>query len=153
MNRTTTAFEDVEDVQHAENVGGPWPDDFPANGMHKEAAHVLAMAIDKRWVQTIRAAAAGGMPLDGADAQEVEDPLATILRDYAGLEGLGRTGRVIRELVAEVRSARRERDEALAWKQAVIAEAVRLAEHDVAPMLIGDLQNAPAWSQAKSEQP
>ena len=84
---------------------------------------------------------------------EMEDPLATILRDYAGLEGLGRTGRVIRELVAEVRSARRERDEALAWKQAVIAEAVRLAEHDVAPMLIGDLQNAPAWSQAKSEQP
>ena len=30
-------------------LGGPWPDDFPANGMHKEAAHVLAMAIDKRW--------------------------------------------------------------------------------------------------------
>ena len=53
---------------------------------------------------------------------EMEDPLATILRDYAGLEGLGRTGRVIRELVAEVRSARRERDEALAWKQALQVE-------------------------------
>jgi len=32
-------------------LGGPWPDDFPANGMHKEAAHVLAMAIDKRWAR------------------------------------------------------------------------------------------------------
>jgi hypothetical protein len=44
---------------------------------------------------------------------EQEDPLATILREYAGLEGLGRTGRVIRELVAEVRKARAERDEAI----------------------------------------
>ena len=43
-------------------------------------------------------------------------------------------------------SARRERDEALAWKQTVIAEAVRWAERDVAPMLIGDLQNYVAAS-------
>lgn len=50
--------------------------------------------------------------LEAEDAiYEDEDPLATILRDYAGLEGLGHTGRVVRELVAEVRSARRERDE------------------------------------------
>ena len=43
-------------------------------------------------------------------AAKDEDPLATILRDYAGLEGLGRTGRVVRELVAEVRVACAERN-------------------------------------------
>lgn len=40
------------------------------------------------------------------------DPLAVILERYAGIEGLGPTGKVVRGLVTEVRKLQVERDDA-----------------------------------------
>ena len=80
------------------------------------------------------------------DEPEQEDPLATILHDYAGLEGLGRTGRIIRELVAEVRKARSERDEARSFADdyEALVEHSRRMFHD-STMWESDEDLGPQW--------